>query len=129
MQLVKSFNEIKANIQTLDKYLIEKHEPEYSFALNLVKRGTCFIAVKSEQGYKFYPSRFIGYAENTMNKHLNNTEKDGRETNPAIDSILHSAVSYDPKLESAYREYCESLGFIANEKGSFGVVRKYWKLI
>lgn len=129
MQLVQSLSEIRANIQTLDKYLDGKHEPEYSYALGLIKRGTCFIAVRSELIYKFYPSRFVGYIGNTMDKHQNNSEKDGKETNPAISSVLHEDVSYDPELERAYREYCESLGFTANEKGSFGVQRKYWKLI
>lgn len=129
MELVHSLSEIKANLQTLDKYLDEKHEPEYSFALELVKRGTCFIAVKVGQNYKFYPSRFIGYRENTMDKHQSSTEKDGRETNPAISAVLHESVAYDLELECAYKEYCENLGFIANEKGSFGVQRKYWKLI
>lgn len=129
MQLVQTLNEISANIQTLDNYLTKKHEPEYSYALALVKRGTCFIAVKCGRSYKFYPSRFVGYAENTMEKHQNNTEKDGKETNPAISSILNENVSYDPELERAYKEYCENLGFTANEKGTFGVQRKYWRII
>lgn len=127
MDLVQTLSEISANIQTLDDYLTKKREPEYSYALALVKRGTCFIAVKSGQSYKFYPSRFVGYAGNTMKNHQNSTEKDGKETNPAISSILHENVSYDPELERAYKEYCESLGFTPNEKGTFGVQRKYWR--
>lgn len=127
MELVTSISEINRNLQTLDRYLDGKHDPEYSFALGLVKRGTCFIAVKSGQGYKFYPSRFMGYVGNTMEKHQNNIEKDGKETNPAISAVLHKEVSFDPELERFYREYCESLGFAANEKGAFGVQRKYWR--
>ena len=117
MRTVKNVNELRVNIKTLDGYIAIKKEPEYDFALNLVKKGTCFVAVKENGTYKFYPSRFVGYFNNNMDAHQNNNNKDGRETNPAISTVLGS-----------YREYCESLGFIANEKGSFGVERKYWEL-
>lgn len=130
MQLVQSLGEINANIQTLDRYLDEKQEPEYSYASGLVKRGTCFIATKSDQGYKFYPCKFIGYKENTMNIHQSKvSQRDGRDTERAISAILHQDLSPDPELEAAYREYCKRLGFTANEKGTFGKQRKYWRLI
>lgn len=128
MKCVQTLEEIKQNMYKLDSYLDKKCESEYSFALSLVKKGTCFLAVKTKGGYRFYPSRFIGYAENTKDKHLNNTEKDGKETNPAISRVLNQKVNYNPKLEKEYRAYCEHLGFIANEKGTFGVERKYWVL-
>lgn len=128
MQCVKQISDIKENIQTLDKYLDSKCDPEYTFALKLVKKGTCFIAVKSKDGYKFYPSRFMGYAGNTMDKHLNNTQKDGKETNPVISHILNKKLINNKGLEKAYKEYCEKLGFTANEKGSFGVERKYCEM-
>jgi hypothetical protein len=128
MRLVQSLSEIKKNMSTLDSYLDSKRESEYSFALKLVKKGTCFIAAKTDGKYRFYPSRFIGYADNTMSNHLNNDKKDGRETNPAITQILHRELSFNAELEKAYRAYCEHLGFMANEKGTFGVGRKYWDL-
>lgn len=123
MKLVQSIDDIYANIQTVDIYLDEKHEPEYSYALDLVHNGRCFAAVKSGSGYKFYPSRFIGYIDNTMDKHENNENRDGKETNPAISAILHSPLSFDPELELSYEEYCKNLGFdVYNYK------RKYWRL-
>lgn len=63
-----------------------------------------------------------------MNEHLNNRKKDGRVTNPAISEIIGKKPTPNPVLENLYREYCESLGFIANEKGTFGVERKYWEV-
>lgn len=129
MECVKNLVEIKENMKTLDGYLNKKIEPEYSFALNLIKKGTCFIAVKQGNEYRFYPSRFMGYAKNTMNNHLNNDTKDGKKTNPAISNIFKPVpLSYDVDLERAYVEYCYKLGFIANVKGTFGVQRKYWKM-
>lgn len=128
MKCVQSLEEIKQNMLVLDSYLDKKCESEYSFALSLVRKGNCFIAVKTEVGYRFYPSRFIGYVGNTMDKHLNNMEKDGKVTNPVISKVLNQKLSYNSKLEKEYRNYCEHLGFIANEKGTFGVERKYWEL-
>lgn len=128
MKCIQSIDEIRENMVVIDRYLERKCDREYSFALSLIKRGTCFIAAKTKDGYKFYPSRFIGYADNTMDKHLNNEQKDGRVTNPAISKALDQALSCDPKIEKEYRDYCERLGFIANDKGTYGVERKYWVL-
>lgn len=131
MKRVETLEEIKQNIFTLDGYLDRKVEPEYSFALSLVKKGTCFIVVKQDGDYRFYPSRFIGYAENTMVTHENaklNKKADGRKTNLAIEKILNQRESCDAKMEKAYQEYCRKLGFTANDKGTFGVQRKYWRL-
>ena len=128
MRYIESIAELRENMNTLDRYLNQKIESTYSFALDLIRRGTCFVAVSASDGYRFYPSRFIGYAENTMDRHLNNRTKDGRLTNPVISSLLHQKVEPNPMLDRAYRDYCEKLGFIANEKGTFGVERKYWTM-
>lgn len=128
MKVVESLNDLKANIKTLDKYLNSKIDPEYSFGLSLVKRGTCFIAVNENGSYKFYPSRFIGYMNNSGDAHLNNQYKDGRETNSAIFLILESKPVPNKVLEKRYKEYYQLLGFAANDKGSFGVERKYWEI-
>ena len=126
MELVKSLEEIRHNIAVLDSYLDKKTDPEYSYALGLVKRGICFIADSSSGKYRFYPSRFIGYVDNTMDKHMSNTTKDGKQTNPAISTILHDKPQHNLQLEELYQTYCQSLGFEANEKGSRGIDRKYW---
>lgn len=52
---------MKCNILTIDTYLEQKTDPEYNFALERIKLGTCFFAIKKENGYRFYPSRFIVY--------------------------------------------------------------------
>lgn len=126
MELVQNFNDIKINMTILDEYLGQKTDPEYSYALNLVRRGTCFIAVLGKDGYRFYPSRFIGYKDNTMERHENNYEKDGKVTNPQISNILDKKLQLSNMLNIEYKKYCESLGFVAWEKGSFGVERKFW---
>ena len=126
MELVKSLEEIRHNIAVLDSYLDKKTDPEYSYALGLVKRGICFVADSSSGIYRFYPSRFIEYVDNTMDKHMSNTTKDSKQTNPAISTILHDKPQHNLQLEELYQTYCPSLGFEANEKGSRGIDRKYW---
>ncbi len=128
MRYIESVAELRENMTTLDHYLEQKRESTYSFALNLIRKGTCFVALSTKNGYRFYPSRFVGYAENTKEKHENNDTKDGRKTNPVISSLLGQKVEPNPMLEKAYRDYCEKLGFIANDRGTFGVERKYWML-
>ena len=129
LALIETKEDIYRNISTLDKYIQAKKDPETEFALGLVKRGICFLRIASSDGYKFYPSRFIGYKSNTYDTHNENSGYiDGRETNRATTKILSIKLSEDPVADKQYQEYCLSLGFQAHEKGSFGVVRKYWIL-
>ena len=126
MKIISNFNELIRNIQTLDGYLHSQVDPEYDFALNLIKKETCFVAIKDSNAYRFYPSRFIGYADNSMDDHLNNVEKDGKETNPAISKILGTKPSINSIINQEYARYCEALGFVPRDKGAFGTERKFW---
>ena len=128
IELVKSREDIKHNTQVIDKYLDQKIEPEYSYALGLIKRGICFVVDDSSGRNRFYPSRFIGYAHNSRDKHDSNTSKDGKVTNPVISNILGLKPEPNLELEKEYRKYCESLGIVARESGAYGVQRKFWKL-
>lgn len=129
MKTIQSLSELKANLQKIDEYLVSGKDPECSFAIDLVKKGTCFVVIRTNDSYKFYPSRFVGYTRNSMDAHLKNENKDGGETNPAISNILGGKPLPCAELDKYYKEYCEFLGFIANNKGSFGVERKYWDVI
>ncbi|MDI9519785.1 MAG: hypothetical protein QM308_01305 [Bacillota bacterium] len=127
--LVSELSELLKNFQTLDGYLNLKVDPEYTYAINLIKRGICFVAVKDSNSYKFYPSKFSGYSGNSMYNHEKNLcYRNGRETNKAIERIMGSKPSNNPALEREYIKYCESLGFETREKGTFGVGRKFWLL-
>ena len=128
IRLVQNLNEIKQNMATLDGYLNKGIVESRDFALGLIKRGTCFIAVKTEDGYRFYPSRFIGYYDNSMTKHIGNLQKDGKETNPQISHILGSRVAPNEEMEKEYISFCHSLDITPNSKAAFGVPRNYWLL-
>ena len=124
IDLVKTFDEISKNIQTIEKYLNDPELKEYAFGL--IKRGTCFVVVKNNDEYRFYPSRFIGYTANTKELHSNNIEKDGRVTNKAISSILNKKPVLFEELDKEYCQFCKRQGITPNLKGAFGVKRKFW---
>jgi len=128
MELIVSKQQLFENTKRLDEYLKNKTDPEYSFALDLIKKGICFIAISNKNNIKFYPSRFIGYKNNTMQSHSSNPYKNGRDTNPRISIIINDGKEpvFDLLLEQKYIDYCTSLGFTASAKGAFGVERKYW---
>ena len=122
---VENWDDIIKNIEMIDLYLSKKVDPEYTYALNLIKRGSCFLKYHD----KFYPSRFLGYKDNSMQMHDSNPIRDGRITNKRISSILKvSKPVFDAKLNEEYQEYCRRLGFEAREKGAFGAERKFWSV-
>lgn len=124
IELVKNFDEISKNIQTIDKYWNNHDLTEYVFSL--IKRGTCFVVVKINEEFRFYPSRFVGYTANTRHLYSNNLEKDGRVTNKAISKIIGKVPLILEKLDKEYCRFCERLEITPNLKGVFGVKRKFW---
>ena len=88
MKKICTKDDIIKNMKTLDKYLTKQIDPEYTYAIEKIKNGICFISVKQFDGsYRFYPSRFMGYQNNTMNKHEDNETRNGGTTNIYISSI------------------------------------------
>jgi len=130
MDLITNKDDLLQNIHLLDDYLSNKVDPSYDFALELIRKGVCFIALQGKNGMCFYPSRFVGYKNNTMDAHLSNEQKDGRDTTPQISAIINNKKPPKPDaiLENLYVEYCTSLGLTASAKGAFGAERKYWVL-
>lgn len=57
IELVEDFDDIKLNLNVIDKYMEGKIYLEYTYAIDLIKRGTCFLAIKTLEGYKFYFNR------------------------------------------------------------------------
>jgi len=127
---VESLSEIKENIRVINNYLESHDKQEVDYAKGLIKRGTCFITVADENGYHFYPCKFIGYANNNMDKHERkaNNKRDGRQARDEISGLLGADPIPDENLEEKYKDYCEFLEFKANKTGAFGAQRKYWIL-
>lgn len=125
METTRNLDDILHNIETLKKYQISSDENEREYHSELVKRGTCFVATMDDGDVFFSPSRFIGYLNNSLEKHDSNKTKDGRVTNPEIERILNKKFRVNEGLERTYQRFCYSIGFVPRLKGSFGVTRKY----
>jgi len=137
LPLVASREEINRNVATLDGYLENPNSREGAYAKGLIGRGRCFVVVSVSGGCRFYPSRFMGYVDNSMEKHEEMGEhknatgeitRDGRDTNPAISQCLGELIekgnSQWGELEKKYKEFCAKLSLVPN-----GNERKFWKPI
>lgn len=120
MKLITKLDQLIQNIDTVERCLTEGSEDEQSHVANLIRRGSCMMAYKVGKEIRFAPSRFIGYVNNTLDKH-SRSHKDGRETNIAINGILKSRPLENEKLKAKYLSYCKSLGFTADDKN-----HKFW---
>lgn len=127
MQLVESWSEVEKNIRTLEAARTSRDKQLRNAYELLIKRGTCFIAYQNDAGIAFGPSKFLGYFDNKIYNHkADHWNRDGRETNKAIATILRCHPDVDPQADSMYMSFCRSLGFEPNKAGNFGVARKYW---
>lgn len=86
MRLIQITMKSSPKIHTLDDYLKDTDYREY--AKGLIKRGICFVAITKDRVLCFYPCRFLGYAQNTKDKHFKNSEKDGRVVKQIISKII-----------------------------------------
>src|SRR4051812_27773733 len=126
MELITRKAELTENIARLQRYL-EAPGADRDFALDLIRQGICFV-VTEENGKAFFaPSRFIGYRSNTRHDHVHNDDKDGRETNAALEAILLGPPAASAPVENEYDQFCTSLG-LNLRKAPFGITRKFWDL-
>jgi hypothetical protein len=124
MGFVKELADIIENIETVDKYLLDPVKQD--FVIGLIKEGSCFVAVKGEAEYRFYPSRFIGYKNNNLEAQTKRDRENGKDSSPSISQIFKRKPHPSQDLELEYKKFCQKLGFTASDKGSAGVEHKYW---
>ena len=123
LPLITKKKQILKNVATLESYLKKGNSRESEYAKNRIQKGKDFVVVSSPDGYSFYPSRFIGYANNTMKKHeemrelkkiTRKTTIDGKETTPAIFEVLGKLIEKGNEqwdfFEAEYKKFCDKLG-------------------
>lgn len=124
--LVESVDELLGNAETLYGYLNGTDEKEKQFAVDLIQNGMVFLAVKQDKTLCFYPSRFIGYKNNTMEKHLllgSKKELDGKKTTPKISRVLGKTNEFTEEADNEFKLFCEKIGAKIYDKK-----RSYWLL-
>lgn len=122
MEFVEDLDDIIKNIKTIEKYLASSNIVEKEYARSLVKKGRTFLVYKVDGQNHFAPSRFSGYKSNTMEKHDDNQEKDGRETNPVIDKIIGRAFANEI-TEVKFIDYCAKISVVPDNFN-----RRFWRL-
>lgn len=126
MELVRTKEEILENIATLDSYLKDPALKDY--AANLIRRGTFYVVVQRNNELGFYPSRFIGYKNNSRAAHMENRGKDVLDTNKRISEIVGFQPEKSAQMEEELKKFCIGLGITPTKTGIFGVSRKYWRI-
>lgn len=84
MDLITNNTELFQNIARLSECR-QATGADRSFALGLIRHGICFVITEENGSPFFAPSRFVGYRTNSRHDHVRNDDKDGRETNAALD--------------------------------------------
>lgn len=125
-ETVESYNDVYKNILTLKKYL-DGSDEERKYALERIKLGICFVVVQEENGhFGFYPSKFVGYKNNSLYEHQNAVGRDGRVTNIRLIKILKKQPIAVEEYDKEYKRFCAKLGINACATGAYGGQRKFW---
>lgn len=125
MSLIKTYSELTNNQQSLDAAWTSREErAKYA---ELVRLGKVLLPFLSGDRILFGPSRFLGYRNNTISKHLIREERDGKKTNPKIAEILRSEFGFrihnveDAEIDAHFMRLCDALGVKASRSK-----RTYW---
>ena len=126
MDVVNSKEEIEHNLSLFEDYLCRSSPNKQKFAFSLVQKGRCFIAYEIAGELRFAPSRYVGYANNSMSKHNRNPDKHGSKTNTAINKVFGNGRKLEPNidLEAKYLSFCERLGIEPHNRRD---QRQYWR--
>jgi hypothetical protein len=120
MRLVETWTEIRQNLLRFDSYRTSLDPLEREFHSDRIRLGKCFVALDTDRGCIFGPSRFLGYADNDYQTHESNALKHGWDTNPAINLTL-GRCEPNGEIEAVFLEFCGDHDIVpSNNK------RKYW---
>lgn len=131
MHLINSVDEIKHNIMKFIEFN-SKHGTSLngSFYRDTLKSGKCFVAMKTEHGYVMANSKFVGYANNSIESYKKYTKnRNGGSSNTAIEKILGALIVFgDPgfsDLFNIYNDLLEESGKAPSKKKGG---KKFWIL-
>lgn len=114
---IETREDIVQNIKTLYSYLDGKVDSEHKdWAIQRMSQGKNYVIEVVDSQIYFAPSRFVGYVDNTMEKHEANPGN-GTETDNKIKNFYQKVqdVKLDALLQKAMSEY----GIVVGAK-------KYW---
>lgn len=114
---IETREDIVQNIKTLYSYLDGEVDSEHKdWAIQRMSRGSNYVIEVVDSQIYFAPSRFVGYVDNTMEKHVAN-HGNGTETDNKI-KIFYQKVQ-DVKLDTLLQKAMSEYGIVVGAK-------KYW---
>ena len=113
---IKSRQDVISNINTLYSYINDNDEDNKQWAVDKLKRGKNMVVEVIDGHIRFAPSRFVGYINNTIDKHEEN-HGDGTETDNVLKEFYTKVQ--DGRLDSILQKLLARYGESSAEK-------KYW---
>lgn len=120
---IENIDELRMNLEQIEDYLRDSDDTIAGEMKDYIRRGKDFVAYKYGDKLHFAPSRYVGYKNNTLDKHCKNKNKHGWRTYSSINSVLGHKCCYNEKYEQLFLNYCTYLGIVPYKKE-----RKYWFL-
>lgn len=121
MERVEVQEQILRNVLAFNGCRTSQNQDVRLFYVERLRLGKIFIAALYEGRTLFCPSRFAGYKDNTMARHLAFEDKSGSITTPCITSLLGQPHTANVELEKQYLALCTDLEIKASGKN-----RTYW---
>jgi len=122
LHFVENVDQIIENIKTMEHYLNSDVPEEQEFAHELVKKGRSMIIYKVKGQNHFVPIRFVGYKKNSRSGHIENENRESRDTAPAIQSLIGKPFTH-AAIEKEFNDYANTFkGATLKSK------RKYWRV-
>ena len=110
---IETRDDVIQNIKTLYHYLYNNETDEHLWATERMKKGHNFVVEIIDNHIRFAPSRFVGYLNNTKEKHDENFG-DGKETDKVL-SMLYRKVE-DDRLNGLLQEELKSFDISTGTK-------------
>ena len=112
METVRDKQDIRDNLEAFDREL--KGEPDASgFYHRLVKSGCNFVSYKVGDEWRFAPSRYIGYKDNSQEKHRKD-RGNGSTTDTRL-KLLLGELRPNKKKSRLFRNFAKGLGITSKK--------------
>ena len=114
---IKTRDDVIRNIKTLYHYLSDENDDDtYQWASSIFKNGRIYVIEIIDSHICFSPSRFVGYKDNTKEKHQKN-HGDGNQTNDILKSFYQKVQ--DERLDVVFQKELSRYHLSSGKK-------KYW---
>lgn len=106
---IENRSDVINNIKTLYSYATSNSVENRDYAIEIYKNGRNHVVEKIDGKLFFAPSRFVGYKDNTKEKHDDNNDKHGSYTNNLLKKLYKKITDKDPDFETLSKMFNEFL--------------------